>query len=509
MPESESSPQKVAPKLFKDETFALKVRRLADEMFTEDQWEDLYSDVGRPARSPKVMTIALILQQHRNLSDRLMSEATRYDLDVKAALGLAWDDAGIPKTCFSEFRTRLFEYGRECEAFNLLNKKLVEKKAIRKKEALYVDASHLEASASTPNPLTLIRKATQQILRQLKKERPELYRKLGEKVPVTEAVPSNRDYYLLPEAEKVERFGEAAGMARTVIAELERKKLSPALKAKLELLDVILEERATDDDEPIDPDDAPSGRTANHRDSDARWGAKGKDKFFFGYKRTILTNKNGFVVTFGVDPGNVSDGAVLDAMVDDAKAVFDVEPEKVVGDAAYGSLDNHRKMRDKGVQLVTSLKPAPNPRGMYSRDRFTYDAETRTLTCPSGEITQESFPSQDGEGQVFRFQAHQCGSCKLRFECTMGDFRSVKVKETIPDLQDALAYGKSADYRQDMKDRQVLEGKHSELVRYHGGRRTRYSGLDRVFAGEAMRCLVVNLKRLFKLERMGLIPAMG
>ena len=54
---------------------------------------------------------------------------------------------------------------------------------IRKKEALYVDASHLEANVCTPNPPTLIRKATQQILRQLKKELPELFRKLSEKVP--------------------------------------------------------------------------------------------------------------------------------------------------------------------------------------------------------------------------------------------------------------------------------------------------------------------------------------
>lgn len=507
-PESESSPQKVAPELFTKETFALRVRRLADELFTEDQWEDLYSDVGRPARSPKVMTVALILQQHRALSDRLMSEATRFDLDVKAALGLAWDDLGIPKTCFSEFRTRLLKYGRECEAFNLLNKRLVEKQMIRKKEALYVDASHLEANASTPNPPTLIRKATQQILRQLKKERPELFRSLSEKVPTNEAVPSNRDYYLLPDAEKQERFGEAAGMARTVIEELSRKKLSPGLKANLGLLSVILDERATDEDEPIDPDDAPPGRTANHRDTDARWGAKGKEKFFFGYKRTIVTNKDGFVVTFGVDPGNVTDGSVLDVLVDDAQELFDVQPEKVVGDAAYGSVDNHRKMKAKGVQLVTSLKPAPNPRGMFSRDRFTYEPEIRTLTCPSGQTTQESFASQDGEGQVFRFQAHQCGSCKLRFECTSGDFRSVKVRETIPNLGEALSYGKTDDYRQDMKDRQVMEGKHSEIVRNHGGRRTRYTGLDRVFAGEAWRCLVVNLKRLFKLERMGLVPAM-
>ncbi|MNY73036.1 hypothetical protein D3C86_2117170 [compost metagenome] len=84
----------------------------------------------------------------------------------------------------------------------------------------------------------------------------------------------------------------------------------------------------------------------------------------------------------------------------------------------------------------------------------------------------------------------------------------MKVKETITDLGEALRYGKTDDYRQDMKDRQVMEGMHSEIVRNHGGRRTRYCGLDRVFAGEAWRCLVVNLKRLFKLERMGLVPAM-
>ena len=53
-------------------------------------------------------------------------------------------------------------------------------------------------------------------------------------------------------------------------------------------------------------------------------------------------------------------------------------PEKVVGDAALGSVSYHRKIKDKGVQLVTCLKPAPNPEGMFSRDRFAYDPETRT-----------------------------------------------------------------------------------------------------------------------------------
>ena len=166
------------------------------------------------------------------------------------------------------------------------------------------------------------------------------------------------------------------------------------------------------------------------------------------------------IVTFGVNPGNTPDGAVLDTLVEDAQELFGVTPEKVVGDAAYGSVDNPRKMKAKGIQLVATLKPAPNPRGKFSGDRFTFDAETQSLTCPGGKTTTDFHASPDGEGKVFRFDLVQCLGCPLRDDCTTGDFRSVKVKETIPDLQDALTYGKTTDYRQDMKDRAAIEGKH-------------------------------------------------
>ena len=94
-------------------------------------------------------------------------------------------------------------------------------------------------------------------------------------------------------------------------------------------------------------------------------------------------------------------------------------------------------------------------------------------------------------------------------ECITGDFRSVQVKETIPRLQDALAYGKTTDYRQDMKERAAIEGKHSEVVRYLGGRLSPYVGIDKVFLGEAFRCAVLNLKRFFKLAERQISPAWG
>jgi IS5 family transposase len=473
----------------------------------------MYADVGRPARSPKIMTVALILQQKLNLSDRQMEQASRFHLEVKAALGLPLDHPGIAKTCYSEFRARLLQHGRECDAFNTVNRMLLDKGLIDRREAMIIDASHLEADAATPNPRLLIRKATRQILRQLAKERPDLYMQVAETITLRKDTnfSGGQDYYLLPEAERNERFAKAAGEARTVIATLKPKKLSASLKGHLELLAAILEERSTDDDEPIDPENAPTGRITSHRDKDARWGAKGKDKFFHGFKRTVLTTQtHGLIANFGINPGNDTDGPVLPGLLDDTKALLGFMPPKVIGDAAYGSVTNCRQGAERGVQVVASIKPAPNPRGKWSRDRFIYDAATKTLTCPEGRTTREAFAAPGGEGLVYRFAAHQCGRCPSRELCCSGDFRSVKVAETVPGLDAALVYAKTEAYSLDMKARPPKESIHADLVRNHGGRRTRYVGIDRILAGEAIRCLVINLKRLFKMPegRLG-APAVG
>lgn len=502
----------LAPNLLDPDSFAMRLRAIANELFPDSYFADLYSERGRPAYSPQTMMVAIILQNKLNLSDREMEKASRLNLEVKAALGLPLDHPGIPKTCYSEFRARLLKHGRECDAFNLFNQHLVEKEWIKKDEALIVDASHLEANAATPNPRLLIRKATRQILRQLAKERADLYKLLAEKITLrtdTEFA-SGQDYYLLPEAEKKEQFGKAVGEARIVWKELVTKKLSAGLRANLEMLAVILEERSNDDDEPIDPEQAMPDRIASHRDSDARWGAKGKDKFFFGYKRTLFTTKeHGFVADLCVHPGNTSDASVVPDLLDNSRQLFGLIPSKLLADAAYGSVNNHREVKARQCQLVAAVKPTPNPRGYWSRDEFRYDATAKTLTCPAGRTTKEAHPSPDGEGMVYRFQPHQCGACPKRHLCCGGDFRSVKVAETIPDLSEALAYAKTEAYKLDMKVRPVIEGKHSELVRYHGGRRTRYVGIDRVCLGEVFRCLVVNMKRMFKLEAQRGAMAMG
>lgn len=79
------------------------------------------------------------------------------------------------------------------------------------------------------------------------------------------------------------------------------------------------------------------------KDKDARWGAKGKDKFWFGHKRHIVADmRQGIIVKLAVTPANVPDAR---AFTD-----FDLCPDQglVIEDKGYDTNDVKEKIRLKG-----------------------------------------------------------------------------------------------------------------------------------------------------------------
>lgn len=109
------------------------------------------------------------------------------------------------------------------------------------------------------------------------RERPHLYDDLAKAIEITPETKFSSG----PETSSCPRQSgtNAVTEARTVIEKLERKVVSSTIRSQVELLLIMLDERSTDADEPIDPDDAPPDRVTSYRAPDARWGAKGKDKF--------------------------------------------------------------------------------------------------------------------------------------------------------------------------------------------------------------------------------------
>jgi len=82
-------------------------------------------------------------------------------------------------------------------------------------------------------------------------------------------------------------------------------------------------------------------------DKDARHGAKSDEKKFTGYKVNSIMSEDGFIKNINATPGNSYDGDVLipliDEMVDQGFST-----NEVVGDTAYGEVDNRKKTVTQG-----------------------------------------------------------------------------------------------------------------------------------------------------------------
>jgi len=127
-------------------------------------------------------------------------------------------------------------------------------------------------------------------------------------------------------------------------------------------------------------------------DPEARYGAKGKNDIWVGYKRHVGVDMHqGFITKVSVTPANVHDGAALKHVCPRQGAV--------VADKGYFGGKAAKEMKRRGVH---SMAIAPNNRKCKDRDK---DRFISSLRMPY-------------EG-VFSKQSHRCryvGLCKMQFQ---------------------------------------------------------------------------------------------
>ncbi len=75
--------------LIPSDSYYRKFKEIVSPLMDELDFETMYcQDNGRPPISPKLLAMVLLLQFHKNLSDREMERACMYDIEIKYALGL-------------------------------------------------------------------------------------------------------------------------------------------------------------------------------------------------------------------------------------------------------------------------------------------------------------------------------------------------------------------------------------------------------------------------------------
>ena len=144
--------------LIPPDSYYRKFRELVWPLLTDEDFAALYcQDNGRPPIAPRLLAMALLLQFHRDLSDREMERTCMYDLEVKYALGLRLDERPFDHSSLGDFRQRLLSHGKEKLLFETILQTLVEQQLITTDEIQRIDATHIVADVAIPSMVQLVK----------------------------------------------------------------------------------------------------------------------------------------------------------------------------------------------------------------------------------------------------------------------------------------------------------------------------------------------------------------
>ena len=494
-------------------------------LFPDEMFADLFTDVGRRSVPPMIVAVVMVLQRIEGLSDREAVDRFAFDARWKyAAGGLDFDYPGFVHTVLVDMRARLAASNRPDRIFETTLQAAKSAGLVGRRRVL--DSTPLYDAVATMDTVTLIRSAIRGLLKvadaDLAAGLRALLRRHDDYTTTGKPVCDYDD--------AVARAALVDALARDamgLVGALDGRELEPEVDKAARLLATVV---GQDLDE-VDGVFRIARRVAKDRvistvDPDARHGHKTSARGFDGYKGHLSIDPDTEIVTATeVTAANAGDAEpAADLLADDLPEATDAgagddadddpnpgaggggdAPEgadggadrpAVFGDSAYGAGHLLARLETAGAQIFTKVQPPTAPGGRFAKDRFTIDLDSATVTCPNA-VTVAIRPATTGGGTAVFGAA--CAACPLAVRCT-GSATGRTI--TISAYEAQLARARTAqadpawvaDYR---ATRPKVERKIGHLMRRrHGGRRARVRGTTKVAADFSLLAAAVNLARL-------------
>jgi len=469
-----------------------------DVLFPVGYFSDLYSGsrLGQPTVPARVVATVMLLQSHEGLSDREATDRLERDLAWQAAAGVHSGYEAFHPTLLVGLRNRLRASGRPKRLFED-TKALAKQAGVMKDRARVVDSTPVYDAVATQDTVTQLRAAVRKLLRLL--EGTDLEQKVR-------AVLARDDDYRSPgkppcdwddPAARDELVDSLVKDAKAALAALEGQHLEGAVAEAAELLALVAGQDVEQGDDGTFriAKKVAKDRTISTVDTEARHGHKSHDRHFDGFKAHISVDPDSELVDeVAVTAGNVTDRGPVDELL--APVAGLTEKPVIFGDSAYADGETLQRLEGQGFDVMAKVPPAANKDGRYSKDDFTIDLGTGTVTCPAGQTVDVRF-GDDGAGLASFGDA--CATCPLAERCTTNKAgRTVSVHRHEQVLQAHKADQRSPEWQEAYKGtRPKVERKIGHMVRKPwGGRRARARGARRVVTDVVTRAAAVNFARL-------------
>src|SRR6202167_4088658 len=241
-------------------------------------------------------------------------------------------------------------------------------------------------------------------------------------------------------------------------------------------------------------------------DPAAQWTGAMQGPAFFAYADNYLIDVK-FRVIMDVEASRAIRQAEVRAsktMIERTEQRFDIKPEWLAADTAYGSGANlNWLVNDKKIAPhVPVIDKSNRDDGTFNRQDFTFDKERNVYICPAGKIlTTTGRLVNDGETTLLYFASVlDCRSCPLRARCCpkMPARRIPRsIYEEARDVARALA--KTKAFAQSRHDRKRVEMLFAHLKRILRLGRLRLRGPRGAQFEFTLAAIAQNLPRLAKL----------
>jgi Transposase DDE domain len=190
-------------------------------------------------------------------------------------------------------------------------------------------------------------------------------------------------------------------------------------------------------------------------------------------------------------------------MIERTEQCFDIKPERLAGDAAYGSGANLNWLVNEAniAPHIPVVDKSKRKDGTFSREDFSFDKEQNVYVCPAGKVlTTTGKLVNDGETLLYTAKTRDCRSCLFKAQCCpKAPLRRIQrsIYEEARDVARALA--KTEAFERSRRDRKRVEMLFAHLKRIFRLGRLRLRGPCGAQFEFILAAIAQNLRRLAKL----------
>lgn len=508
---------RIAYQVFPKGNRYLNLRDELGSIYSDHNFETLFSTHGQPAQCPWRLALVSVMQFAENLSDRQTAEAVRSRIDWKYALGLELADSGFDFSVLSEFRTRLLSGGQEEQILDIFLERLIERGWLKSGGKQRTDSTHVLAAIRTLNRLEGVGETLRATLNDLATVAPDWlsewvprewfdrYSRAIEEYRLPKGVSARQTYAEMVGRDGIQLLSAIYDDGPDWLRQVPSVNILRQTWVHQYFVDAGKVRLRYAKDLP------PAGeRYDSPYDTQARYGNK-RSTTWTGYKvhLTETCDKNSIHLITHVETtqGHISDTAQTKP-IHKALSGKALLPEEHVMDAGYvdGTL-LVESLEDFGIKLIGPVRPnaswqAKSANG-YDLSQFQINWKQQQVICPEGKKSKCWKSSKDAWNNAtirIKFSRTDCRLCPHRNLCTKSKAEPRSITLRPRDEHKAIQRNRRAQLTKTWKARYNvragIEGTLSQGIRAFGMRRTRYIGLAKAHLQHLLTAAAMNVVRL-------------